>query len=93
VTERTDGVTTERVTESDTGGGTVVVERRGSGAGLLIGFAVLILAIAAAFFVLNEGRNDSLETKAVTEAARSVGDAADKAGTAAEKAGDEITNN
>lgn len=89
VTERTDGVTTERVTEQ--GGGTTVIERRGgNGAGVLIGLALLILAVVAGYFVVNEGRNDSIETEARTDAIESVGGAVDKIGDAAAKAGDRI---
>ena len=90
VTERDDGVTTERVTERG-GGDTVVVERRGgSGAGLLIGFAVLILAVVAAVFLINQNRQDAAKTDAITEAAQSVEQGAEKVGEAAEKAGDAV---
>jgi len=62
---------------------TVVVERGGgSGAGILIGVALLILVAIGAYFVINQNRNEAVKTEAVTEAARSVGDAADKAGDA-----------
>jgi hypothetical protein len=72
---------------------TVVVDRGGgSGAGLLVGLAVLILVVVGAFYFLSENnRNDRLRTDAVTQAAGSVGDAAKKVGGAAEKAGDDVT--
>jgi lipid-binding SYLF domain-containing protein len=90
VTERSDGVSAERVTETG-GNGTVVVERGGSGAGLLIGLAVLILVIVGAFYLINQNRNDAVRTDAVTSAAQSVGDAAGKVGDSAQKAADDAT--
>ena len=64
VTERPDG-TTERVVE--TGGGTTVIEKGGSGmTGVIIGIAVLALVAIVAFFLLNANRNDALRTDAVT---------------------------
>lgn len=65
---------------------TVIVERRGSGGGLLIGLAVLIAVIVGAYFLLNNANNDNVRTGAVTSAAKSVGSAADKAGDAVEQA-------
>jgi len=92
VTERTDGETTERVTE--TGSGPVVVERRGGGGGLLIGIAVLILVLIGAFYFLSErNRNERVKTDAISEAAKSIGGAADQVGGAAQKAGDRLTQN
>ena len=67
---------------------TTVVERRGSGAGILIGLAVLILVIVGAVFLLNQSQNDALKTDAQVEALDSVGDAADSVGDAAQSAGD-----
>ena len=81
VTERTDGLTSERVVERD-GGGTTYVERGGSGlGGLIIGLAVLAMVAIVAFFLLQSTRNDAIRTEAVTSAASSV---AESAGTAAE---------
>jgi len=65
---------------------TTIIERRGSGGGLLIGLAVLVAVIVAAYFMLNQANNDNARTGAVTSAAKSVGDAADKAGDAVERA-------
>lgn len=84
ITERTDGVTTERTVE--TGSDRVVVERRGGG-----GTAVLILLLLAAlavggYFLLRANDRGEAETAAVTDAAQSVGDAADKAGDAVKDA-------
>lgn len=83
ITERTDGVITEGVTErGEPTHTTTVVERRGGGGGLLIGLAVLIAVLVGAYFLFAQNRNDASETKAITEAAQSVGDSAEKAGDA-----------
>jgi hypothetical protein len=85
VTERTDGLTNERVVERD-GGGTTYVDRGGSGmGGVIIGIAVLALVAIVAFFLLQSSRNDAIRTDAVSGAASSV---AESAGTAAESVGD-----
>ncbi|MBC9031223.1 hypothetical protein IAG41_02360 [Sphingomonas sp. JC676] len=84
ITERTDGVTAERVTE--TGGGTTVIERRGSGAGILIGLAILILAIVGAVYLYNQNARENQKTDAVQQAAGKVGDAAKDVGDAAKEA-------
>ena len=84
VTERSDGLTNERVVERDAGG-TTYVERRGGGMGsVIIGIAVLALVAIVAFFLLQSSRNDALRTDAVSSAASSV---AESAGTAAESVG------
>ncbi|MBB5708878.1 hypothetical protein [Sphingomonas xinjiangensis] len=85
IVERTDGVTAERVTETNTGG-TVVVERRGSGAGLLIGLAVLILVVVGALYLINQNNREAVKTDAITGAAESVSDAAKDVGDAAKDA-------
>jgi hypothetical protein len=94
VTERSDGVTAERVTErSESGGGTTVIETSGgggSGAGLLIGFVLLIAVVIGAYFLINQNRNEAIKTDAITSAAKSVEKGADKVGAAAEKAGDAV---
>ncbi len=85
VTERSDGLTSERVVERDAGG-TTYVERGGSGmGGVIIGIAVLALVAIVAFFLLQANRNDAIETQAVSSAASSV---ADSVGSAAESVGD-----
>jgi hypothetical protein len=87
VTERTDGVTTERVVESETAPSTTIVERRGgSGAGLLIGLAVLVLVVIGALYLINQNSRENAKTDAVTSVAKDVGDAAKDVGTAAKDA-------
>ena len=78
---------TERVTErSDGSTDRVYVDRGGSGVGgVIIGIAVLALVAIVAFFLLNQSRNDTVRTNAVTNAASSV---ADSASTAAKNVGD-----
>ena len=85
VTERTDGVSSERVVERGSNG-TTVVERRGSGAGMLIGLALLILVVVGAFYLSNQSRNDNVRTDAIAGAAKDVGDTAKKAGDAVDEA-------
>ncbi|GAA0300972.1 hypothetical protein GCM10009087_08440 [Sphingomonas oligophenolica] len=65
---------------------TTVIERRGSGAGLLIGLVLLVAVIIGAFYLFNQSANDNRRTDAVTQAAKDVGDGAQKAGDAAQKA-------
>ena len=76
VTERNDGVTSERVVERDAGG-TTYVDKGGSGmGGVIIGIAVLALVAIVAFFLLQSNKNDAMRTDAVTSAASSVADSA-----------------
>ncbi|WP_395670368.1 hypothetical protein [Phenylobacterium sp.] len=85
VTERSDGLTSERVVERDAGG-TTYVERGGSGmGGVLIGIAVLALVAIVAFFLLSSNRQEAIRTDAVSSAASSV---ADSAAGAADAVGD-----
>lgn len=96
ITERDDGVTSERTYERNNGGGTTVVERRGgSGAGWLVALAAIAFLAIAAFFLMNATRNDAIETAAVSDAASSVagsvGQAADSVGSAANNAADSVT--
>jgi uncharacterized protein HemX len=91
IVERTDGVTAERVTETDSAPSTVVVERSGgSGAGLLIGLAVLVLVVIGALFLINQNNRENVKTDAVTDAAKSVGDAAKDVGGAAKDAAKKV---
>jgi uncharacterized protein HemX len=83
VTERTDGVTTERVSETNTAPNTVVVERRGGGGGLIIGLVLLVAVAIGAFYLFNQNNRENAKTNAVTEAAGSIGDAAKDVGDAA----------
>lgn len=90
VTERSDGVTAERVTESG-GNGTVVVERSGGGgAGLLIGLVLLIAVVIGAVYLFNQNSRENAKTDAVTEAAKDVGGAAQDVGDAAKDAAKKI---
>jgi len=89
VTERTDGVTAERVTETG-GNGTVVVERGGSGAGLLIGFVLLIAVVIGAVYLFNQNNRENAKTNAVTQAAKDVGGAAKDVGDAAQDAAKKV---
>ena len=96
VTERSDGLTNERVVERDGGGGTTYVDKGGSGmGGVIVGIAVLALVAIVAFFLLQSNRNDTMRTDAVTSAASSVADsasnAADNASSAANRAADAVT--
>ncbi|MBY8827108.1 hypothetical protein [Hephaestia mangrovi] len=72
---------------------TTVIERRGGGGGaVLIGIAVLVLAIIGAFYFYNKSQNDNVRTDAITSAAQSVSDGAQKVGDAAQQAADDSTN-
>ncbi|MDG2532365.1 hypothetical protein P6144_01795 [Sphingomonas sp. HITSZ_GF] len=88
VTERTDGVTAERVTE--TGGSTVVVERSGGGGGLIIGLVLLIAVVIGAVYLFNQNNRENAKTDAVTQAAKDVGGAAKDVGDAAQDAAKKI---
>ncbi|MBO9622697.1 MAG: hypothetical protein J7500_08290 [Sphingomonas sp.] len=91
VVERTDGNTSERVTETSTApAGTTVVERRGGGGGLLIGLAVLILVVIGAIYLINQNNREAVKTDAITGAADSVGDAAKDVGGAAKDAAKKV---
>ncbi|MEN2712383.1 hypothetical protein ACQKOH_16715 [Sphingomonas sp. NPDC092331] len=88
VTERSDGVTAERVTERE--GSTVVIERRGGGGGLLIGLALLIAVVVGAIYLFNQNSREDAKTDAVSTAADKVGDAAKDVGDAAKSAANKI---
>lgn len=72
-------MTDNRVTETPH---TTVIERRGSGGGLLIGLAVLIAVCIAAYFLLLRNDSETAKNNAITSAAQSVESTADKAGAA-----------
>lgn len=72
----------DRVTETPH---TTVIERRGSGGGLLIGLAVLIAVIVGAYLLLVRNDSEVAKNNAITSAAKSVGSTADKAGEAIDK--------
>ena len=65
---------------------TTVIERRGSGAGILIGLVLLVAVIIGGFYLFNQSNNENRKTDAITAAAKDVGDGAQKAGDAAQKA-------
>jgi hypothetical protein len=67
---------------------TTVIERRGSGGGLLIGLAVLIVVAVAAYFMIARGDSETAKNNAITSAAKSVESTADKAGSAIDGATD-----
>jgi hypothetical protein len=91
IVERTDGVTAERVTETDSSPNTVVVERSGgSGAGLLIGLAVLVLVVIGALYLINQNNRENVKTDAITQAAKDVGGAAKDVGGAAQDAAKKV---
>ncbi|MCA1748386.1 MAG: hypothetical protein ABR601_10335 [Parasphingopyxis sp.] len=92
ITERDDGVTTERVVEhSESEPHTTVVERRGGGAGWIIA-VILVIAVIAGIYLFSEfNQTEAVEADAVSEAASQVGDAAQQAGDAADRAADSLT--
>lgn len=66
---------------TDNDGRTTVIERRSSGAGMMVGMIVIIALIAAiAFFLFAKDNREERQTDAVVGAAQSVGDAAEQAG-------------
>ncbi|MDV3457029.1 hypothetical protein RZN05_08550 [Sphingomonas sp. HF-S4] len=90
IVERTDGVTSERVTETSNPS-TVVVERRGgSGGALLIGLAVLVLVVLGGLYLVNQNQRENVKTDAITSAAKDVGDAAKDVGGAAKDAAKKV---
>lgn len=68
---------------------TTVIERRGSGAGMLIGLVAIILVALVAYFLITQNRNDAIRTDALRQAAKDVGAGAQKAGDAAQRAVDQ----
>ena len=79
VTERTDGVTTERVTETNTPH-TTVIERRGGGGSLVLGIILVALVAVLAWFLFLRGDQEARETSAIEGAATEVGETADQIG-------------
>ncbi len=73
---------------------TTVIERRSSGAGMMVGMIVVIALIAAiAYFLFAADSREQAETNAVVGAAEQVGDAAQGAADAIGQAADEATPN
>ncbi|HTG37885.1 MAG TPA: hypothetical protein VL973_03655 [Sphingomonas sp.] len=83
VEERTTHTTTPNTAQPNT---TTVIERRGGGGTVLIGIALLVAVIVGAFYLMNQSRNETAETTAITGAAESIGEGAQKVGDAAQKA-------
>ena len=93
ITERDDGVTTERVVEHSEGEPhTTVIERRGSGAGWIIAVILIIAVIAGIYLFSQANQTEAIQADAVEEAAGQVGDAAQQVGDAAQEAADTVTN-
>ena len=93
VTERNDGVTSERTVERQDTGGTTVVERRGGGlGGILALVAVVALVAIVAYFLMNMNRQEAAETQAITGAAENVGEAAQDAANSVANAAEKATN-
>lgn len=81
VTERTDGVTTERVTETSTPH-TTVVDRRGGGGSLVLGIILVGLLAVIAWFLFLRNDQEAAESSAIEGAATEVGETADQIGDA-----------
>lgn len=64
---------------------TTVIERRGSGAGLVIGLAALVVLCVAAYFLFAGSSSEVAKNNAISSAAKSVESTADKAGAAIDK--------
>lgn len=62
---------------------TTVIEKRGGGAGVVLGILAIAVVALLAWFLFAQNRNESVRTDAVTGAAQSVEKAADKVGDAA----------
>ena len=74
----------ERVVETPTTTHTTVIERSGggSGAGLIIGIALLLAVLNGGYLMLVRTGSETAKNNAITSAAKSVGSTADKAGEA-----------
>lgn len=82
VTERSDGVTSERTVERGPSGGTTVVRTGGGGMGALIAVAVVALvALIAVFLVVSANRSDP--GSEIADAATSIAGSASRAADAA----------
>ena len=76
---------TERIVEKPTA--TIIEPKRsGSGAGIILGIILAVLAAIAVYFVAVNSGNEARESDAVAEAARDVGQAAESVGDAATRA-------
>ena len=98
IVERTDGVTTERVTEMGTAAPTTtVVERRGGSSAIVWAIIGLALVAIVAFFLVrmsdSRAARDAEVGAAASSAAESVGEAAGAIGDAADRAADTVNPN
>ncbi|RED15440.1 hypothetical protein [Parasphingopyxis lamellibrachiae] len=80
----------------DSGGSrdkTVIIERKGGGAGWAIAFVLVVGVAVGAYFLSQSSARDALETEAITDAAGNVGEAAQQVGDAAQDAADAVSGN
>ncbi|MCP4617792.1 MAG: hypothetical protein GY844_15330 [Bradyrhizobium sp.] len=68
----------------------VAAKRRGGGAGLLIGLALLVAVVIGAIYLFNQDSREDARTDAVGAAADKVGDTAKDVGGAAKSAANRI---
>jgi hypothetical protein len=72
----------ERGVETPTTHTTVIERSGGSGAGLIIGIALLLAVLIGGYLMFVRTGSDVAKNNAITSAAKSVGSTADKAGAA-----------
>lgn len=72
--------------ERDTAPQTVIIERTGGGAGMLIGIAVLIVAVVGAYFLIVRNNSATAKDNAIAGAAKSVERTANTASVAVDRA-------
>ncbi|MBK5263750.1 MAG: hypothetical protein JJE34_00745 [Alphaproteobacteria bacterium] len=75
---------TERIVEQPT---VTVVERKGNG-GIILAILFVGLAVAGGYFLVVEKSNDTRQTDAVVDAAKSIGGAAESVGETADTVGE-----
>lgn len=78
----------ERIVERPTT--TTVIERRGSGMGVILAIILIALVAVVAVFMITQNNREDAKADAITGAASSVGKAADKVGDAASDAVNKI---
>lgn len=78
---------------SGSGDKTVIIERKGSGAGWVIALILVVGIAVGAYFLSQSSARDALETEAITDAAGNVGEAAQQVGDAAQEAADAVSGN
>lgn len=91
VVERTDGVTSERITEREPTT-TTVVEKRGGGfgTGLIALVLIALVAVVGIFLFTRESSSEAAKNNAIAGAASDVGDAAQNVGEAVGDAAERI---